>query len=656
MQSKLFMKVLLVFTLSLAFLFPITFRNNTFTPKNIYSVEQFFTPNLLPSNYEQYSKGNFSDFECSKYNLSAFLNEATSTVTGNLTVDYYNDDPVSFPRLPFHIYPSGMQYATRPGLIEIINVTTLENPKTELPFEVLSGQQLMWINLSSELEPEHRVTFCISFNTTLPDGGIDRGNEHGADGSQTRIFKFASSYPMPCVYDELDGWNIDPYLHVGDPFYSDMAYYNLTIDVPEGIIVAATGELMEANYYSNRKVLHYNPHYPVREVTFSASRYFNIESNIVNGVNISTYFLPKSYPLWHSWALSIATEALTLYNNTLGIYPYSTFNVVEEHTQFGGMEYPLQVYITSAADQYEYPEYALELIIAHETGHQWFYNMLGVDEVDWGFLDEGLAVWITDYFRDIRHPDWYLFSPYRYLNTVRGYNLTVGLPNKINQSVYDVIPISTDIYWDTAYIKTPTVLENLRQTVLLNDFIPGLRLFFQTHYFDFATLSDLKHAFETVYEGSLDWYFLPWFNNAYLPKYNFTQVTYDTGTDIMNITITDLNKNLHEYKYSQKIELRVYSIGAFLRFSERIWINDTTMLSFTLEQIPESVILLYDDNVLVQLSYLGQDELITEDIEVSYTVPVSSPEIPGFNIIILITVLILLGIIVSLKKNRFKIN
>ncbi|MFX1588709.1 MAG: hypothetical protein ACFFC1_11180, partial [Promethearchaeota archaeon] len=298
MQSKLFMKVLLVFTLSLAFLFPITFRNNTFTPKNIYSVEQFFTPNLLPFNYEQYSKGNFSDFECSKYNLSAFLNEATSTVTGNLTVDYYNDDPVSFPRLPFHIYPSGMQYATRPGLIEIINVTTLENPKTELPFEVLSGQQLMWINLSSELEPENRVAFCISFNTTLPDGGIDRANEHGTDIDETRIFKFASCYPMPCVHDQLDGWNIDPYLHVGDPFYSDMAYYNLAIDVPEEMVVAATGELLDVNYYGNRKVLRFDPHYPVREVTFSASRHFNIESSIVNGVNISTYFLPKSYPLW----------------------------------------------------------------------------------------------------------------------------------------------------------------------------------------------------------------------------------------------------------------------------------------------------------------------------------------------------------------------
>ena len=652
MQSKLLMKVLLVLTIFLAFLIPFTFRNNTFTHKNVYSVEQFFTPNLLSSNYEQYSKGNFSGFKCSKYNLSVFLSEETSTVAGNLTVDYYNDDPVNFTRLPFHLYPSGMEYATRPGYIEIINVTTLEDPKTELPFEVLPGQQLMWINLSSELEPGHRVTFCISFNTTLPDGGIDRANEHGTDIDETRIFKFASCYPMPCVHDELDGWNIDPYLHVGDPFYSDMAYYNLTIDVPKEMVVAATGELLDVNYYGNRKVLRFDPHYPVREVTFSASRYFTVESNLVNGVNISTYFLTDPYSLWHTWALNVATEAFTLYNNTLGIYPYNSFNVVEEHTHFGGMEYPLQVYITSTPEQYDpvYPEYTLELIIAHETAHQWFYNMLGVDEVDWGFLDEGLVVWITDYFRNIRHPDWYLFSPYRFLNTVRRYNLTDGLPNKINQSVYDAL-INPDIYWDTAYIKTPTVLEHLRQTALLNDFIPGLRLFFQTHYFDFATLSDLKHAFETVYGDSLDWYFLPWFNNKYLPRYDFNSVIYNTTSDILNITIVDLNEPLHEYAYLQEIQLNIYSSGINPVYSDDVWINSTTLISIPLDVVPQRVSLIYDHQVLVQFTPTVEDILTTYDIEVINGE--EEPGIPGFNIMILVSVFILLGTLLALNNRRF---
>jgi hypothetical protein len=168
--------------------------------------DELFSPYTLhTSDYEQYSNGNFSDFKCSNYSLSVFLSESTATIAGNLTVDFYNNDPVSFTQLPFHLYTSGMEFVSQQGFIEIINVTTLTPSKEQLPFVVLSDQQLMWVNLSSNLDPDQRTSFCISFNTTLPDGGIDRANVYGDDGNHTKIFKFASSYPIPCVYD-AQGW------------------------------------------------------------------------------------------------------------------------------------------------------------------------------------------------------------------------------------------------------------------------------------------------------------------------------------------------------------------------------------------------------------------------------------------------------------------
>jgi hypothetical protein len=133
----------------------------------------------LSSDYEQYSQGNFSGIEFSSYNLSVFLDEDTSTVAGNLTVDYYNDDSVNFTQIPFHIYASGMRFDERPGYIEIVNVTTLEDPKEEFAFDFLNSSQLMWVNLTTDLEPGNRISFIISFNTTLPDAGIDRANDHG---------------------------------------------------------------------------------------------------------------------------------------------------------------------------------------------------------------------------------------------------------------------------------------------------------------------------------------------------------------------------------------------------------------------------------------------------------------------------------------------
>jgi len=121
--------------------------------------------------------GNFSN-----YNLTVIMHESNSMVEGNLTVDFYNNDNVNFTRIPFHIYLSGMDYYTRQGIIDIINVTDVNNPNISFPFDVYPTSQIMWVNLSETLEPQKRAQFKIEFNATLPDGGIDRANSHGYDG------------------------------------------------------------------------------------------------------------------------------------------------------------------------------------------------------------------------------------------------------------------------------------------------------------------------------------------------------------------------------------------------------------------------------------------------------------------------------------------
>ena len=66
--------------------------------------------------------------EFSSYNLSVIFNSSTSSVSGNLTVNYYNNDPISLSEIPFHLFLSGMQFDSREGDIEILNVTTVSEP------------------------------------------------------------------------------------------------------------------------------------------------------------------------------------------------------------------------------------------------------------------------------------------------------------------------------------------------------------------------------------------------------------------------------------------------------------------------------------------------------------------------------------------------
>ncbi|NVM18542.1 MAG: M1 family metallopeptidase [Candidatus Lokiarchaeota archaeon] len=590
--------------------------------------------------------GNFS-----KYNLSAIMDEANSLVEGNLTVDFYNNDNVNFTRIPFHIYLSGMNYSARQGSIIIVNVTDVSNPNISFPFDVYPLSQIMWVNLSETLEPQKRAQFIIQFNATLPDGGIDRANSHGSDGAQSRMYKFTSFYPIPCVYDNEDGWNTDSYLTTGDPFYFDMAYYNLFIEAPNGMIIAATGNLDEKLDKGATTWYHFNPVYPVREVTFSASRYFQIQSKISNSVNVSTYFLPKDAYLWNNYALNHAEASLLLYNNSFGIYPYPTLNVVEEYTDFGGMEYPLQVYISEAIDSWGYPldvdRRLLEKIIAHEVCHQWWYNLVGNDEVDVGFLDEGLTCWSNDYYGEYYHGDWEFFQYTRYIDEVRVYYAEYGFSSKINQTVYECLATGTD-YWYVAYHKAPLIFEKLRQTIGLTDFLDGLKLYFERHQFELVLLSDIQQAFEDVVGQSLDWFFFPWFDNLYLPKYSITKNTYNSETQTLDITIVDLNEPWNDYEYSQQVPLYVYDASNSLISSQTVWINGTTELSFNISTRPNRVSLNYNNYVLVQLENefdLGLDSLVQN----------ADQAIPGYEMeFLLMLSLILIGFVIVDHRRKIK--
>ncbi|GAG69172.1 unnamed protein product, partial [marine sediment metagenome] len=207
----------------------------------------------------------------------------------------------------------------------------------------------------------------------------------------------------------------------------------------------------------------------------------------------------------------------------------------------------------------------LEEIIAHEVCHQWWYNLVGNDEVDVGFLDEGLTCWSTDYYGEYYHGDWEFFQYTRYIDEVRLYYAENGLSSKINQTVYECLATATDYYY-VAYHKAPLIFEKLRQTLGLTDFLEGLKLYFERHQFELVILSDIQQAFEDVVGQSLDWFFFPWFDNLFLPKYSITKNIYNSETQKLDITIVDLNEPLNEYNYSQQIPLYIYDASSSLLF------------------------------------------------------------------------------------------
>lgn len=594
------------------------------------------------ADYGEFSVGNFTGTEFSHLNLSVKLNEVSSTVEGNLTVDFYNDDPVPFSRIPFHLYPSGMLYESRQGNITILNVTTTSEPAQEMSCNVLWEQQLMWVNLTEALQPGERTEFHIEFVTTLPDG-LDRANAHGENVDQSRIYTFSSSYPIPCVYDKFDGWNTDLYVGFGDPFYIDMAFYEFYVNAPDDMTVAATGELIGSDSDGESTTYHFNPVLPVREVTFSASRHYQVESANVNGVIVSSFYLPDSQPEWEDDVLEWAGLTLTLLNETYGVYPYSTLNVVEQHGFYGGMEYPCQVYMTRGVlervrEGTLYPEF-LELVVVHEVAHQWWSQLVGDDCIDWGFLDEGLTCWSHSYYGEVYYSDWEYLQYYRYLDTVRLHHEESGAGSVINQSNYE----RPELVGYIDYTKAPLILEKLRIEIGHEKFVESLSHFFKQNYFEIATLPDLQEAFEFVCGEDMDWFFLPWFDNPFLPDYSFTGVVYNLTDNTLTISVEDLNEDSNPYSYSQQVPVRVYNSYGGVLLEEIVWINSTTTIALLVSTLPSEVRLDYEDYVLVDLISYDVDSLSTRNIQLIGTP--SLTDYWGFLTIEIVAVIAVIGVV-----------
>jgi len=581
--------------------------------------DRAYTPSQTGlDDYERFSKGNFTGVELSNLSLSVRLDEVHSTVTGNLTVDYHNNDPVPFASIPFHLYASGMQFESRQGQTQILNVTTTGPSPVVLSYTIEPNGQVIWVDLPAPVAPGGRTSFLISFVTTLPDG-LDRAGAQGLDSAHARIYTFASCYPMPCVYDELDGWNTDLYVDYGDPFYHDMAFYDFLIEVPENITVAATGELIDVQNDGVNTTYHYNARLPVREVTFSASRYYRVESIKVGHVNITSYYLENSRPEWEDNVLQWSNRTLRMLNDTYGIYPYSTLNIVEQHAYYGGMEYPCQVYLTNLVltlmrDGLR-PSWYLQLLVIHEVAHQWWSQLVGTDAIDWGFLDEGLTCWSHSYYSEYYHGNWERLQYYRYLDVSRTFYADNGVDTALNQSNYD----RPELVGYVDYTKAPLILERLRVEIGHEAFVAGLSLFFKTSYFGFGTLSALQESMEVAVDGSLDWFFLPFFDNPRFPDYSISDVVYNTADHTLSLTVEDMNDDSNPYPYAQRVNVSVLGskflaagseldldfpyerVTGEILYEDYVWINGTTSLTFIVQGDPDAVVLVYEDYVLVEL-------------------------------------------------------
>ncbi|MGV3528416.1 MAG: M1 family metallopeptidase [Flavisolibacter sp.] len=346
------------------------------------------------------------------YRIDVTLLDKEKALDGFEKIVYTNNSPDTLSFIWIHIWPNAYKndrtafseqmlengdtrfYFSEPEQRGYINRLAFKvDGQTALTEDHPQHIDIVKLILPKPLSPGEQAEITTPFHVKLPFN-FSRG---GFDGESFQVTQW---YPKPAVYDQ-SGLHPMPYLDQGE-FYSEFGSFDVRITVPKPYVVAATGVLQKDDGRTDAntslgndtasvgtKTLVFRQD-SVHDFAWFANKDFVVDRDtclLPSGriVNVSAYYTPEQKETWQN-AVRYSKDALRFYSREVGEYPYATATVVQGPQSFGGgMEYPTITVIAPTADAR-----ALDLTIAHELGHNWFYGILASNERKHPWMDEGL--------------------------------------------------------------------------------------------------------------------------------------------------------------------------------------------------------------------------------------------------------------------------
>jgi hypothetical protein len=427
-----------------------------------------------------------------RYEIDLTVDFDALTLQGLSKVTYTNTESIPLDSLYFRLFPNGHK-SYGDGSLTVTN--TLVDGQAVETFSSLSDSVLE-VRLPQALEAGDRTQISFQFSGVVP---ADFGSEpdstgYGIYNKSNGVMALSGWYPLLAVYDE-DGWNLDPVSAIGDSVYSETALYKVEVMAREDVVLASSG-VQTATRVEGDFTRHFLVSGPVRDFFVILSPDFRRISKLVDGVLVSSYYLPGSITGGED-ALAVTSQALHLFNTRYGSYPYGELDVVETPLKYAaGVEYPTIVLI--GRDLYRISGMDLFAdVVAHEVAHQWWYGVVGNDVFDDPWLDEALAMYSDGVYREetggVAAYNGYL----EYLDSEYSTLVKAGTDDQITQSLGHFEERGNpNIYSVVVYSKGALFFDAVRKEIGDEAFFKALKVYYQDHRYGVARPEDLLAAFE----------------------------------------------------------------------------------------------------------------------------------------------------------------
>lgn len=442
-----------------------------------------------------------------EYVIDVDLDTDNMKYMGKQTVKYVNNTDINLEEVYFHLYPNAFKTLEEapilfdldenmdplsyiPGNIEIKKVSS-QNKDLEWNIDK-DKDTILHIELEKSLNKGDSLELYLEYTVKLP-------TTEDRFGYNDKSINLGNWYPVACVYDNK-GWNLDPYYKIGDPFYSETSNYNVSITTDKNIIVASSGNIISETIDGDKKIYEIEGRL-IRDFAWAASENFVIREKLVDDTLIKVYSIEDNKKLIDK-SLDVGEKSIKIFNRVFGKYPYGQYSIVI--TKFpSGMEYPGIVFISD-----EYPKTSdldsLEIVIVHETAHQWWYGLVGNDQVEEAWLDEALAaysetIYIKELYSKSVSEDYYnqnVKMGYEYSSNYLGEDKSVNKPLSKFEGWNDYGPL--------VYSRGAMFIHSIKEEFGEEVLYEILQKYFDKYKFHIATTEDFIAICEEVTKTSFE--------------------------------------------------------------------------------------------------------------------------------------------------------
>jgi len=256
--------------------------------------------------------------------------------------------------------------------------------------------------LPDALAPGQTIVIKMDFDVTVPQE-VERN--YGVFAYYKGVLALAHAYPMICVYDD-EGWNAEIPSPNGDLTYTDASFYIVRIRAPKDLTLVTSGQRISSESAGQVQSVVVASG-PARDFFMAASVNYQEVSQTFGEVTIHSYNDSNSME-GAKFAMEVAGDALDVFDKRYASYPYTELDLVSTPNLALGIEYPgaialtTRIYEAASAARGSSESAILEGTVAHEVGHQFFYNLVGNDQLDDPWLDEAMAQFVTmQYYADL---------------------------------------------------------------------------------------------------------------------------------------------------------------------------------------------------------------------------------------------------------------